>query len=185
LLEGKNVNLRVLEKEDVDFEAECFNDMNFWGEYNSPVLEQISKSSLMQLFDNPSDFQKVTEWKLFVIQKKDATRIGLMYHRIYQPYGVMGIGCFLVLGERGKGYGTEATQLMVDYLFLTKDIVRIQATTNVGNETARRALEKAGFKTEGTIRKLKFVRGVWTDSYLLSILREEWKEPKILTKTTR
>jgi RimJ/RimL family protein N-acetyltransferase len=72
---------------------------------------------------------------------------------------------------------------MVDYLFLSRDIVRIQATTNVENKMARRVLEKVGFKIEGTIRKLKFVRGVWTDSYLLSILREEWKEPKILTKT--
>jgi len=185
LLEGKNVNLKVLEKEDVDFEAECFDDVDFWGEYNSPAFEQISKSSLMQQFDNPSDFQKVSEWKLFVIQKKDGTRIGLMYHRIYQPYRVMGIGCFLVPSERGKGYGAEATQLMVDYLFLTRDIVRIQATTNVSNKTAQKVLEKAGFKTEGTIRKLKFVRGIWTDSYILSILREEWKEPRILTRTKK
>ena len=180
MLEGKNVNLRILEKEDVDFEAECFNDVDFWGEYNSPVFDQISKSSLMRLFDNPSDFQKVTEWKLFVIEKKDGTRIGLMYHRIYQPYEVMGIGCFLVPGERGKGYGGEATQLMVDYLFLSTDVIRIQATTNVANKTAQRVLEKTGFKKEGIIRKLKFVRGAWTDFYLLSILREEWKEPKII-----
>ena len=182
MLEGKTVNLRVMEKEDVDFEADCFNDIEFWGEYNSPAFEQISKSSLIELFDNPSDFQKVTEWKLFVIEKKDGTKIGLMYHRIYQPYRVMGIGCFLVSSERGKGYGAEATQLMVDYLFLSRDIVRVQATTNVENKMARRVLEEVGFKIEGTIRKLKFVRGVWTDSDLLSILREEWKEPKILTK---
>ena len=73
--------------------------------------------------------------------------------------------------------------MLIDYLFLSRDIVRIQATTNVCNKTAQMALEKAGFKTEGIIRKLKFVRGVWTDSYLLSILREEWREPKILTET--
>jgi len=173
-----------MEKEDVDFEAECFNDIDFWGEYNSPALEQISKSSLMQLFDNPSDFQKMSEWKLFVVERKDGTKIGIMYHRIYQPYRVMGIGCFLVPTERGKGYGAEATQLMVDYLFLSKDIVRIQATTNVGNKMAQRVLKRAGFKLEGTIRKLKFVRGIWADFYLLSILREEWKEPKTLTKTS-
>jgi RimJ/RimL family protein N-acetyltransferase len=95
----------------------------------------------------------------------------------------MGIGCFLVPKERGKRYGVEATQLMVDYLFLSRDIIRIQATTNVMNKTAQRALEKTGFKIEGTVRKLKFVRGVWSDFYLLSILREEWKQPKILTKT--
>jgi RimJ/RimL family protein N-acetyltransferase len=71
---------------------------------------------------------------------------------------------------------------MVDYLFLSKDIVRIEATTNVGNKASQRVLEKAGFRIEGTIRKLTLVRGVWTDHYLHSVLREEWKEPKILTK---
>jgi ribosomal-protein-alanine N-acetyltransferase len=85
----------------------------------------------------------------------------------------MQIGYFLVPSERGKGYGVEATQLMVDFLFLHRDIVRIQTTTNVGNKVAKRTLEKAGFTIEGTIRKLPFVRGAWNDFYLLSILKEE------------
>jgi len=178
------VNLKVEERDDIDFEVQCWNDLDFSGEYN-PIGEQISKARLMQLFDHPSDVQKLTEPKMFIIQKKDATRIGLAYHRIYQPYGVMGIGCFLLPSEREKGYGREATQLLVDYLFLSRDIVRIQATTNVSNKAAQRALEKLGFKTEGTCRKLKLVRGVWTDFYLLSILREEWKEPKILTNSLK
>ncbi len=33
----------------------------------------------------------------------------------------------VVQSERGKGYGTEAAQLMVDYLFLSMDVSRIQA----------------------------------------------------------
>jgi hypothetical protein len=67
------VNLRVRDKEDVDFEAECYNDILFWGEYNHPPFKQISKSSLMKLFDNPNDLQKMIEWKIFIIQKKDGT----------------------------------------------------------------------------------------------------------------
>jgi RimJ/RimL family protein N-acetyltransferase len=73
---------------------------------------------------------------------------------------------------------------MVDYLFLSRDLVRIQATTDLRNKASQSLLEKIGFKREGTLRKSYFVRGVWTDCYLYSILREEWKEPKILTKTT-
>jgi RimJ/RimL family protein N-acetyltransferase len=74
---------------------------------------------------------------------------------------------------------------MVDYLFLSRNIGRIQAHTNAKNKTAQRVLEKIGFKMEGNIRKLQFVRGVWVDYYLFSILREEWKEPRILTKFLR
>jgi RimJ/RimL family protein N-acetyltransferase len=88
----------------------------------------------------------------------------------------------LVSSERGKGYGTEATKLMVDYLFLSKNIVRIQTTTNARNKPAQKTLKKIGFQIEGTIRKCQLVRGVWNDFYLLSILRDEWKGPRILTK---
>jgi RimJ/RimL family protein N-acetyltransferase len=184
LLEGKNVNLRVMEKEDINFLFECVNDVDFWGEYTNPLYGQISKSGVMSFFDNPSDRAILIEMKRFIIQKKDGTRIGITWHFIDQPYETMEIGYFFVPSERGKGYGTEAVQLMVDYLFLLKSIVRIQAMTNIRNKASQRVLEKAGFRIEGTVRKLAFVRGVWTDWYLHSILREEWKEPKILAKTT-
>jgi len=182
VLEGKSVNLRVLERDDIDFMVDCFNNIDFWGD--NPFWEQISKSGWMGHFDNPPNIAILTEWKRFIIQKKDGTKIGIAWHITNQPYRAMEISGFFVLSERGKGYGTEAVQLLVDYLFLSRDIFRIQATTNVRNKASQRILEKAGFRIEGTIRKLCFVRGVWTDYYLHSILREEWKEPKILTKTT-
>jgi ribosomal-protein-alanine N-acetyltransferase len=80
--------------------------------------------------------------------------------------------------ERGKGYGTEAVQLVVDYLFPSKDLARIQAIVDVRNKASQRVLEKASFQREETIRKALFNRGELGDHYLYSILREEWKEPK-------
>jgi len=183
LLEGKSVNLRVREKEDVDFLYECYSDIDFWGD-NPPAYEQTPKWLLMKEPDNPTDKQKVIEFKTFIIQKKDGTRIGIVWHLVNQPSGTMEIGYFLIPSERGKGYGTEAAQLMVDFLFLFRNIVRIQATTNLRNKASQRILEKAGFRIEGTMRKFQFVKGVWTDYCLHSVLREEWKGPKILTKTT-
>ncbi len=88
----------------------------------------------------------------------------------------------MIPSERGKGYGTEAVRIMVDYLFLSKNIMRIQAETHPENVASHRVLEKARFRREGTIRKSFFSRGVWRDTVLFSILREEWKEPKILAK---
>jgi RimJ/RimL family protein N-acetyltransferase len=85
--------------------------------------------------------------------------------------------------ERGKGYCSEAVKIMVDYLFLSKDIGRIQAQTDPRNVASQKVLEKAGFKKEGTLRRNFFTRGEWRDAYIYSILREEWKEPKILTRT--
>jgi RimJ/RimL family protein N-acetyltransferase len=35
------------------------------------------------------------------------------------------------------------------------------------------------------MRKCYFCRGEWTDMFIFSILREEWKEPKILTRAEK
>jgi RimJ/RimL family protein N-acetyltransferase len=182
LLEGKNVNLRVMEREDVDFLAEHCNDINCMGEYGLDT-EQVSKSELMKGYDNPSNLFILLEAKKFIIQKKDGTRIGEIRHFLDKPHHLMELACWLVPSERKKGYATEATQLMVDYLFLSKEIARIQAIVDVKNLASQRVLEKAGFQREGTVRDGYFNRGEWRSEYLYGILRREWKEPKILTKT--
>ena len=182
MLEGKTVDLRVMEREDVDFLTEHRNDINCMGEY-WPDIDQSSKSELMKQFDNPPNLEVLLEAKFFIIQKKDGTRIGEIRHFIDRPHGVMELAGWLVPSERKKGYATEATQLTVDYLFLSKGIARIQAIVEVRNMASQRVLEKAGFQREGTMRDESFDRGEWRDYYLYSILRREWKEPKILTKT--
>jgi len=180
LLEGKTVNLRVMEREDVDFRVECINDPNFLGEYDN-FPKQMSKSDWLKRFDSQEPSQ--INFKVFIIQKKDGTKIGTVVHFNNQPSNLLEIGYAVVPSERGKGYGTEAIQLMVDYLFLSQDIIRIQASTDVRNMASQKVLEKNGFKKEGVLRKSYYARGTWTDGYVYSILREEWKEPKILTRT--
>ena len=179
MLEGKNVNLRIMEKEDLPLIAEWFNKPEVFGEYNP--LHQVSRTEAEKMFENPH------EEKSFIIEKKDGSKIGFITH--FYVLHVAGrqleIGYSLVPSERGKGYGTEATQLMVDYLFLSKDTIRIQAQTDLRNVASHKLLEKVGFKKEGTLRKSFFMRGEWRDSYIYSILREEWKEPKILTRTEK
>jgi diamine N-acetyltransferase len=174
LLEGKNVNLRLVEKEDLSLLVKWLNDPNFRGEFMR--LMQVSREEEERYYANlPSGN------KFFFIEKKDGSKVGMIWH--YEEGGLPGIGYALVPSERGKGYGTEAVKIIVDYLFLSKEIIRIEAETDVRNVASQRILEKSGFTKEGTIRKSKFVRGEWRDRYLYSILREEWKEPKILTKT--
>ena len=177
MLEGKNINLRVVEKEDLPLIAEWFNKPEVFGEYNP--LHQVSRTDAEKMFEGPH------EEKSFIIEKKDGSKIGFIGH--FYVLHVAGrqleIGYSLVPSERGKGHCTEAAQLMVDYLFLSKDTMRIQAQTDPRNVASHKVLEKVGFKKEGTLRKSFFMRGEWRDAYVYSILREEWKEPKILTRT--
>ena len=182
LLEGKNVNLRVMERDDVDFLVESLNDIDFDSEFLP--ISQTSKVDALRKFGNPSQVAIMCERRRFVIEKKDGTRIGTVAHWLAQPERFLEIGYDVARSERGKGYGTEAVQLIVDYLFLSMDVARIQAFTDVRNKASQRVLEKAGFKREGTLRNAGFVRGHKANAYVYGVIREEWKEPKILTKTT-
>ena len=176
LLDGKNVNLKVMEKEDLPLFAEWINKPEVFGEYNP--LHQMSRTEAEKMLENP------LELKPFFIEKKDGSKIGFVAHfNVLHVAGkLLEIGYSLVPNERGKGYCTEAVRIMVDYLFLSRETMRIQASTDTRNLASQKVLEKAGFKKEGTMRKYFFIRGETRDSYLYSILREEWKEPKILTK---
>ena len=184
LIEGKLVNLRLVEREDVDFMVECFNNVDFWGEYD-PIVPQRLKAERLSQFDNPSQLAILTERVRFVVQEKAGAKVGFIGHWLAQPNRWMEIGYNIIPSKRSKGYGTEVVQLIVDYLFLSRDIVRIQAVTDVRNKASQRVLEKAGFKKEGTVRKSGFVRGKWSNAHLFSVLREEWKQPKILTVHSR
>ncbi len=174
MLEGKNVNLRVAEKEDLPLLADWDNNPEVFGEFE--WFPQYSRAEWEKWYD---DLTSDTKW--FVIEKKDGTKIGTVGH--FLTGTLLEIGYTLVPNERGKGYCTEAVRIIVDYLFLSKDTRRIQAQTDPRNVASQKVLEKVGFKKEGTLRKSYFVRGEWTDNLIYSILREEWKEPRILRKT--
>jgi hypothetical protein len=62
LLEGKNVNLRVAEKEDSPLLAEWFSSLQVFGEYN-PIW-QISKSESEKIHESPN------EPKMFILRRK-------------------------------------------------------------------------------------------------------------------
>jgi len=180
VLEGKNVNLRVMEGEDLPLVVEWFNDPEVLGEYNP--LRQMSRTEKEKAIEDKNH----GEQKTFIVEKKDGLRIGFISHFnvIWDGVGkLLTIAYCLLPAERGKGYCTEAVRIMVDYLFLSKVTPCIQATTHVENGASQRVLEKGGFRKEGVMRKRFFIRGNWQDQVLFSILREEWKEPKVLART--
>jgi len=176
LLEGKLVNLRAMEKEDLPQFSEWFNTPEVFGDYNP--LHQSSKVETEKMLESP------LELRPFIIEKKDGTKIGFIahFHVLHVAGRQLEIGYTLIPSERGKRYCTEAIQIMLDFLFLSMETTRIQATTDTRNLASQKVLEKTGFKKEGTLRKYIFVRGELRDAYLYSILREEWKEPRILTR---
>jgi RimJ/RimL family protein N-acetyltransferase len=84
---------------------------------------------------------------------------------------------YIIIGDRtawGKGYGTEATKLMIRYGFLELNLNRIQTQDMEGNIGGWRADEKAGFTYEGTIREVILRFGKYHNVRFYSILRSEY-----------
>jgi ribosomal-protein-alanine N-acetyltransferase len=82
-------------------------------------------------------------------------------------------------GFAGRGYVTEAVQLMVDYLFGAKKPNRIQLGIVPENAASRRIAEKCGFTLEGTVRGAFFNGGRNHDLVIYSLLRDDprpWHE---------
>jgi RimJ/RimL family protein N-acetyltransferase len=86
---------------------------------------------------------------------------------------------YIIIGDRaiqGRGYGTEATKLMIRYGFQELNLNRIQTQDMEENIGGWRADEKAGFKYEGTIREAIARFGHYHDVRFYSILKREYFE---------
>ena len=85
------------------------------------------------------------------------------------------IGYFLSEEFWGKGITTKAIKAATSYAFRDFEIVRIYAEPFSDNAGSRRALEKAGFKLEATLKRNVIKNGIIKDSCIYSVLREEYK----------
>jgi RimJ/RimL family protein N-acetyltransferase len=93
------------------------------------------------------------------------------YGPLPQAGQAMNIGCTLLPEHRGHGYGTVAQRLLVDYLFETFAINRVEAHTDIDNLAEQRSLPKAGFTREGVLRGAVWRSGAWRDMISYSRLR--------------
>lgn len=85
----------------------------------------------------------------------------------------------ITIGEKdmwGRGYGTEATQLMLDHAFGTLGLHRIALTVFEFNERAIRAYRSCGFVVEGRARESIWRDGRWWDELAMSVLSTEWHD---------
>jgi RimJ/RimL family protein N-acetyltransferase len=84
---------------------------------------------------------------------------------------------YIIIGDRsawGKGYGTEATKLMIRYGFMELNLNRIQTQSMEDNIGGWRADEKAGFKYEATLREVILRFGKYNNVRVYSQLRSEY-----------
>jgi RimJ/RimL family protein N-acetyltransferase len=82
----------------------------------------------------------------------------------------------------GNGYGTEATQLMVDHAFGSLGLHRVSLYVFEFNERAIKAYQRSGFVIEGRARESIWRDGRWWDELAMSVLESDWRARRAGTK---
>ncbi len=85
------------------------------------------------------------------------------------------IGYFLAEEYWGRGIITKAIKAATSYAFKEFDIARVYAEPFADNISSRKALEKAGFTLEATLKKNVIKNGIIKDSCIYAVLKEDFK----------
>ncbi len=118
------------------------------------------------------------DWLGFAIYALPELRpIGIANIRDFgNPHGTAEFG--ITIGDasdRGQGFGTEATRLLLDYAFTVLGVHNVWLDTPAYNAGAIRAYEKAGFEREGLLRSAALIDGERVDLVAMGILRDEFE----------
>ena len=75
--------------------------------------------------------------------------------------------------SRGRGYGTKATKMMVDYAFQTLGLHKVTAEVLSENAPSIAMFKKCGFSVDGRLRDDVYKNGRYYDVLAMSILKED------------
>ncbi len=85
------------------------------------------------------------------------------------------IGYWIDKAHEGKGIISRCCRVLIDHLFDTMELHRVQINCNVENVRSRAIPERLGFKFEGTLRQIERVGNRFGDWAVYGLLRDEWK----------
>lgn len=175
LLRGDKVRLTALTSQDVAVMARWWDDSYYLRNYAGDAAMPRSEEQLARRLDpgyTPTDAFR------FAIRTLDAD----------EPIGVLdidGIGWnnrtswfSIAIGDaanRGRGYGTEASELGLRFAFDELNLRRVSLTVFSYNQPAIAVYEKLGFVREGVYREFLERDGQFHDMYLYGLLRREWR----------
>jgi hypothetical protein len=90
----------------------------------------------------------------------------------------------IMIGDKSewrRGHASEAMRLRTEYAFTELGLRKIWTGVDMPNVGSRRALEKAGYRQCGVMRRHFFVNGRWVDVWMAEIHREDWRRAREAT----
>lgn len=177
ILVGPRVVLRPITVEDAPAMFGSLSDeesMRLTGTQQSFTFEQVQRHcQRIEGADDRADFA--------ITLKDDPKYIGeVVLNNIDWKNGASNFRIALTSSAVfGKGYGTEATRLIVDYGIRTLHLHRIELEVFDFNPRAQHVYEKVGFVREGVKRDVLLWDGIYHSAIVMSILAPEYKRTAV------
>lgn len=171
---GKKIYLRGIEKEDLKgnyFQWANDSEVTYF-------MEMGDKPNSLEILEEEYDrsIRSNNEIAFLIIKKETNNIIGST--GLYSINRICRKAEFrIIIGEKkywSKGYGTEVTELIIEYAFDKLNLNKIWLGGNAKNEGAIKSYKNAGFIEEGVLREEIYRNGTYYDAVRMSILRDEY-----------
>jgi RimJ/RimL family protein N-acetyltransferase len=175
IVRGHLVYLRPGERDDVPLFVRWFNDRR--------TMANLAQHGPLGLAQEERWFEAMLErqgrdaWFFVICLLDDDRPIGTAgLFALDLTNGSAGFGIAIGdPGDRGRGYGTDATDAIVAFGFDWLRLERIWLDVYPDNPAGLRSYEKAGFVHEATLREAHYRRGAYLDALRMAIVREDWE----------
>jgi len=168
---GKNISLRALEPEDLEFLFSVENDENFW-EISSTQIP-FSKYILKNYIENAhQDIYEAKQYRFVICNTKDIP-VGMIDLFEFNPqHNRVGVGILITSENQGKNYASEALEMIIDYAFTHLDVHQIFANITPDNFKSITLFEKFNFKAAGIKKDWILSNANYKDEILYQLIRK-------------
>lgn len=176
MLKDHDIALRHVRPAELETLIALLNDLELRGDYLPLTLNSPHK--LRQDFAEHGFVSGDSE-RLVIVDAEDRI-IGMVRHfKTTAYYDAREIGYSLFdANQRGRGLTTRAVRLLVDYLFMSTTLNRLEIRADVRNRGSIRVAEKLGFRCEGIARGAAFARDEYVDFAVYALVRPDWRANK-------
>ncbi|MFX1517049.1 MAG: GNAT family N-acetyltransferase [Promethearchaeota archaeon] len=176
MIVGKNVILRGLELEDVEELLLHWNDIQFMN-FSGRITPMSKKEGTKWIRSTWYERKRGEKYTFAIITKEKRRYVGNIRLKIMNSVSRradISLGIFNPT-YRGKGLGTEALKLIIDFGFRTLNLFSLELRVFSNNHRAIAVYKKLGFREIGLRRKTDFIDGEFLDDLMMDLLVEEWR----------
>lgn len=143
---------------------------------NTFVPHPYEEGMVGQFIEESNKNTSIGKWANFaIVLKKENILIGSIgYKDIDRKHHRAEFGYWIGKPYWGKGYATEAVELLVDYGFNELGLHRIYATPFGSNIASQRVLEKAGLRKEGILKDHIYHIGEYHDLVFFGLTADDY-----------